>query len=347
MSNSPEVIVSTEEHDPAWDGFLAGHPAGRHEQTSLWGQIKSRSGWSVARVLLRTGSRIVAGGQVLYRRRAPGVSIGYMSHGPVLDAASSEHDELLCDSVISLVRKLRLKALALQAPRGHDRLTDLFEARGFLPNHVTSVIDTTAEIDLAQSEEEMLGRMKWWRRRDIRKAVASPLEFREGGRSDLPTFYELMQETCRRQGVSPNPSDLGFLQEMWDLFAPNGWIRLFLVELEGSPVSSTVALPFGARFWSWKVGWSGEHPKMQPSNLLNWESIRWAKREGYGFFDFMSVDRSLREPEATRPSDWTRTSAYYKDAFGPDIVALPTPQILFRPAVLQGGYRLLYRRKLA
>lgn len=350
ISKNPQVNLSTEQNEPAWDRFLVGQPAGRHEQTSLWAQIKARSGWSAVRVLLRSGLQIIGGGQLLYRRRAPWIGIGYMSHGPILERASGDHEQLLCESVVSVARELRLTALVLQAPRDHDRLTHLFADRGFLPNRVTPMIDTTAELDLTESEDGLLSRMRWWRRRDIRKALSSPLRFREGGRSDLPVFYKLMLETCRRQGVSPNPSDLDSVQAMWDLYEPNGWMKLFTVELDGSPVSSTLAVPFGDRFWSWKVGWSGEHGKMQPNNLLHWESIRWAKREGYRFFDFMSIDRSLMEPEtpsSPRPAGWTKTPGFYKLAFGPRIVALPTPLILFRPSILQSGYRLLYRRRLA
>lgn len=328
--------------DDGWDRFLEAHPWGRHEQTSRWGQLKQRQGWEALRAVARREGETVGGFQLLHRRRAPLVRIGYVSHGPVIAPDQPGLAPLLAEAVIAASRRLRLRALALQTPREHDPLTREFEQRGFFPDRLNRIIDTTAELDLTRDEAQLLAGMHRFRRRHIRRSANGPLEIAEGTRCDLGVFFNLMEATCRRQGVSPNPPDLGTLQELWDLYAGCGWLRLFLVQLDGQAVCAALAIPFGDRFWFWKIGWSGNHAELSPNDHLHWACIRWAREHGYRRFDFVGIDRHMRtiaDDAGPVAPELAKSPSFYKLGFGPTMVDLQPPLIWFRPAPLNLAYR--------
>ncbi len=77
-----------------------------------------------------------------------------------------------------------------------------------------------------------------------------------------------MLETCRRQGVSPNPPSEDVLKTMWQLFHPKGYLRLFFLQHRDELVSGGLAVTLGDRFLFWKIGWSGKHGNMKPNEAL-------------------------------------------------------------------------------
>src|SRR5512135_950965 len=74
-----------ENPDPrTWDDFV--RAAGGHLlQSTGWGELKSRFGWSALRLALEKDSALVAGAQVLFRRLPLGLCLGYVPRGPVVD----------------------------------------------------------------------------------------------------------------------------------------------------------------------------------------------------------------------------------------------------------------------
>jgi lipid II:glycine glycyltransferase (peptidoglycan interpeptide bridge formation enzyme) len=134
-----------------------------------------------------------------------------------------------------------------------------------------------------------------------------------------------MLETCKRQKVSPNPSNENFFHQLWASFAPRAYARLFLAEYEGELLSGIFAIPLGGVFKIWKIGWSGKHSDVKPNHLLHWEVMKLAKREGYRRLDFVGIDRKVAEMILQgRPfKEVASGSAFFKLAFGGKVELLP------------------------
>jgi len=85
QNSTLEAWVSPEPLDPQWDSFLELMPSGRHEQTSLWAQVKAMTGWRTIRVVLSANEQIQGGFQILWTNKPPLGRIGYISYGPVVN----------------------------------------------------------------------------------------------------------------------------------------------------------------------------------------------------------------------------------------------------------------------
>jgi len=210
-------------------------------------------------------------------------------------------------------------------------MSSYLSKKGLLPNlFFKHVINTTMRIDLSKSENELLRNMARTKRYNIRKGLSKEVDFREGIEADLPKFFDLMCETCRRQEVLPNPPNKDILQKMWRLFHPKGYFKLFFLIYQNEFVSGGVAITLGDRFLLWKIGWSGRYREIKPNDIFHWFMIKWAKEKGYRYFDFAGIDRKvalkmkLKEPLS---KEIIKTPTFFKMGFGGEIIYLPDARL--------------------
>jgi hypothetical protein len=131
-----------------------------------------------------------------------------------------------------------------------------------------------------------------------------------------------------------------------------GLVRLFVAELEGRTISAALNFPFGDTVRGWKIGWAGDHSECCPNDLLYWESIHWAKVNGYRCFDFVSIEKDLAQKmQQGDPVDWKSVEgpSKFKVGFGGTPVVLPKPYYRFYDPILRtlgqaGGSKLIESR---
>jgi hypothetical protein len=172
---------------------------------------------------------------------------------------------------------------------------------------------------------------------------------REGGFEDLDAFFSLMLATCHRQQVEPNPSSVEFLKILWEEFSPRGMVHLILAEYEGRTIAGALLIPFGDSVYFYKVGWSGEHPKLFSNKMVYWTAICWARQRGYRYFNMMGVDgelaRKIERGEALSEKEKNNPS-FFKMGFGGEARPLPQPYDFLPNGLLRFAYRHLGRRIL-
>jgi lipid II:glycine glycyltransferase (peptidoglycan interpeptide bridge formation enzyme) len=156
------------------------------------------------------------------------------------------------------------------------------------------------------------------------------LHLREGTRDDISVFFRLMKTTCERRNADPLYPDIDSFYRFWDAFYPMGWVRLFFVDYNEKPVCSAFGFSFGKIMFMYQFGWSGEHTHLQPSKVLYWKTIEWAKAAGFQYYDFVSVDTDVSKAiESGQPITEKLQSKYFygptiiKMAFGGQVVHLP------------------------
>ena len=166
--------------------------------------------------------------------------------------------------------------------------------------------------------------MRHGTRQGIRKGLERGLIARTGDESDLPAFHSLLVSTGKRRGFSPRPVD--YFRRMWRLFAPCGAIVLFLAERDGRAVSAELDIAFGDTLVAKRAGWSGEHSKLHPNELVVWTALNWARDRGLKYYDQEGLDpRLARDLVGGRKpcSKERRSPSWFKLGFGGEIVFLP------------------------
>jgi lipid II:glycine glycyltransferase (peptidoglycan interpeptide bridge formation enzyme) len=353
------VRVSTSFCDDEWDRFVAGSPHGFHEQTSLWAQVKAFYGWKPLRLTCSDQQGIIAGAQILVRTVRGGYRVGYASRGPVVPSDDPELIARIIDEICQAARKEKVTYLAIAPPYRGQSVETALRARGFRrkPESLPpgSVMSATLLIDLSHDLDSIHAQTRMQVRQHIRVAQRRGVVVREGGQEDVETFRRLMVSLCERRGVSPTPPERDFFENLWRVFAPRGWVRIFLAEVDGQPVAGNLVFAFGDTARIWKAGWSGEFADRRPNNLVQWEAMRWAKQNGFRYFDPMGIERPLAEQLLTGANiDWAGIAgpSNFKIGYGGAPVVLPETLYRFLSPWPQlfvsiGGQRLLESSRVA
>jgi hypothetical protein len=341
-----EVWLSPAIHDPWWDDFLRGTPCGQYQQSSLWSEYKAGEGWHHHRVVLTAAGSITGGFQILWKKIGPG-RIGYVSKGPVARPEGLAIIRHLAQLLRAVANELGLSALIVQQPDeasvelSTDTEVDLLQSNPMKVVEATYLVDTHEEIDAMQSK------MSPSLRRNLRKAHRQHGRVREATEADLPLFFELMAETCRRQGTKPNPGSLAAIQRLWAIFSRTNSIRITVAECNGAVPAAKLSLIFGQLVTVWKKGWDGSHGNWHPNELLEEESLAWSRSKGYRACDFCSFNRDaarkILDGVPVQANELSSRDEYHV-RFGGRPRLLP-PSLVFLPnPVLRWVYRHSYVR---
>ncbi len=325
--------------DPAWDAFLASVSGDHHAQTSRWGQLKASKRGGVVRLLTRRDGEIVAGAQIMLLRLPLLGSVGYIPRGPVVAEQDPEIVEPLLDALRKEAKHLGIRYLLMQPPDGEERLEQQMPDFGFLPSEFAPQPTATVKIDLERDCDALQSRMKKNTRRLIRHGISVGLTSREAIEDDLPIFHALLAASAERQGYAA--VSLEYLQSMWQLLAPPGWIKLFLVERDGEPIASQLVVAFGDTVVAKSIGWIGHDSSLGANQLLEWVVITWAKQAGYHYYDFEGIDSKLAKAALSgsgRVTPQSNGRTYFKLNYGGDIVFLPGGYEHLEPGLLRCVY---------
>ncbi len=134
-----------------------------------------------------------------------------------------------------------------------------------------------------------------------------------------------------------------YYTRLWNLFRPSENARLFISEFEGKPVSAQLVIAIGDTVIAKRIGWSGEHARLQPNIALDWATIRWAKANGFRRYDLEGIDRDAAEmclAGAKLPSSVADSPTGYKLRLGGDVLLLPETYCLWKHPLLGRAWEL-------
>jgi lipid II:glycine glycyltransferase (peptidoglycan interpeptide bridge formation enzyme) len=338
-----------------WDAFVASVPQGHPEQLHGWAAAEHLGGWDASWIVIRSGGAVVAGSQVLHRPVRRLGRTAYVRGGPVFGDGSRELRAALTDALNRWAALNKVRYLVVNAARSDAECEAQLRRVGFAPKPARLaprvLAKATLFIDLQDSPEKILSKMRREKRRKIRDARKSALTFREGGRADLPAFFDLLKITAAKRGCAPRPSSLAYLETLWDRLSAPHHMRLFMVELAGDPVCAGVVLPVADTVRFWRYGWNGEHAKLAPSAWLYWKLIEWSRAHGYRYVDIVQVDSELAAKIAGKSPLTAADRAHrlygptlFKTGFGGEVVRLPGPLCRFYPAWVNGLFHAMFSR---
>lgn len=334
--------IATTAEVPEWEAFLEEVPLGQFQQSAAWVGVKAVEGWDGLLMILKRDGRIAGGAQVLQKRTRLGW-LAFVNKGPVVTAGDAEVWGEALRQLVALQRRKGWRALLVQAPDGDATGVEPMRRLGFVEERLMNIIDSTLMIDLADGWEAVRGRFRRKARRNLRPVTDVPLTVVEGDEADLETFLELMRNTCRRQGVRPNPGRIEVLRAMWRNFHPRGRVHVPFVERQGRKVAGGLCFCFRDRVTFWKKGWDPEGGGSTVNFVLTAEVIRWAAEHGYRWLDFATLDRDIARSMARGedpPEDLTDRRDFFNLSFGGQAHLLPVPMIRLANPLAAVGYRL-------
>jgi peptidoglycan pentaglycine glycine transferase (the first glycine) len=307
-----------------WNALVASLPASHLLQTWEWAQVKASFGWkpmpfvwerlhepapassddtgaaesplAVAMVLRRS---------ILSRGFVRRLCVLYVPKGPVLEWTNESLRRRVLDDLQSLARQqgaILLKIdpdieigrgypgqAAAQDNRDGMLIQQELEHRRWLFSGDQIQFRNTVALDLLESEETLLERMKPKTRYNIRLAVKKGVTVRSGKLADLPGLYLMYAGTSNRDGFAIRKSD--YYAKVWETFlrptAGNNQpcAEALIAEVEGQAVAALFVFYFAGRAYYLYGMSSDAHREKMPNHLLQWEAIRHAKRHGCTVYD--------------------------------------------------------------
>jgi lipid II:glycine glycyltransferase (peptidoglycan interpeptide bridge formation enzyme) len=304
-------------------------------QTPAWGELKSAFGWDAARV--QVGTLWV---QILFRKLPLGYTIAYIPKPARRlfgkNTALGEEVDRVCKARKAIFLKVEPDEWEAEDQLDYQlsgwRIGDPIQPR------------RTILVDLRDSEEAILARMKQKTRYNIRLAGRKGVTVRAW--DDVDAFYEMMQVTGGRDGFGVHSRE--YYREAYRLFVPRGAAELLVAEYEGKPLSAVMVFISGNRAWYLYGASNNEERNRMPTYLVQWEAMRWAKNHGADLYDLYGVpdkDEEHLEKHFTGTQNKEGLWGVYrfKRGFGGEVKrAVETLDRVYKP-FLYAAYRTVKR----
>ncbi len=264
-----------------WNQFLVFQPNAHLLQTGEWGELKSAFGWKAARIIKGN-----VGVQILFRKLPLGFTIGYLPK-PTFSNQLPFLDQELWREIDAVCKKNRAIFLKIEPDLWQDiELNDLPITNYQLqmsPHNIQP--PRTIIVDIKDSEEEILARMKQKTRYNIRLAEKKGVTVRSW--DDIEAFHNMMLLTGERDGFGVHSRE--YYQRAYDLLRPKQMGELLLAEYEGKSLAALFVARNGSRAYYLYGASTNEERNRMPTYLLQWEAMKWAKARGGEEYDLWGV----------------------------------------------------------
>jgi lipid II:glycine glycyltransferase (peptidoglycan interpeptide bridge formation enzyme) len=293
-----------------WNQWLKLHPGAHLLQQGEWGALKAEFGWTPVRIAAGE-----SGVQVLFRELLLGFSLAYIPKGPVgVDWAD------LWSEVDAACRQRRAVFLKVEPDDWEDQFAaeDALRGLGFKSSIHNLQPPRTAVIDISDSEDEILARMKQKTRYNIR--LAGRKEVLVEPSDDLSAFTALMAVTGERDAFGVHAPE--YYRRAYELFHPLGMCELFIASYQGQPLAGIMVFARGERAWYFYGASNNIERNRMPAYLVQWEGIRWAKEKGCKTYDLWGIpdaDEETLEDQFTDRSDGLWGVYRFKRGFGGEV----------------------------
>ncbi|MBN2257034.1 MAG: peptidoglycan bridge formation glycyltransferase FemA/FemB family protein [Anaerolineaceae bacterium] len=288
-----------------WDESIKDLPGAHLLQTREWASIKAPIGWQPLPCIWIDDSGVCQAACMILKRRIriiPKVmeaSILYAPKGPLVDW----HDQELTTRILSDLKQIAHEeksifikvdpdvTVATGLPGSEDEV--VFSNAKDIQNNLQQLgwrysrdqvqFRNTIIIDLAQSDNQILERMKQKTRYNIHLSERKGVVVRQGDLKDAPMLSKMYAETALRNGFAVR--ERRYFEHVWkDLFEA-GMLQFLIAEYEQEPIAGLVLFHFSRRAYYFYGMSSETHRETMPTYLLQWEAIKAARKLGCEIYD--------------------------------------------------------------
>jgi len=294
-----------------WHTVLASLPLAHPLQSWVWGQFKSRWGWTMEAVAYQENAHgpTVAAALIL-KRKIPYTpfSLWYTPKGPVVDYENSTLRTAILADLQSYARRSGAIALKIDPdvaqaegsdeieplPLGTNFISELKTAGWQLSNEQIQFRNTVF-IDLDMAESEIMKKWKQKTRYNTRLAVKKGVTVRAGTADDFPLIYQLYAETAERDNFLIRPE--AYYLDIWRAFYDAGMCLPHIAEYEGEPLAAVITVTYGDLALYMYGASNGKERNRMPTYQLQWEAMKWAKSQGCTIYDMWGAPDKFNEDD--------------------------------------------------
>lgn len=275
------------------DAFCEKHENGHFLQTSLWGKVKND--WKWFGVICRNDGGEITGTMAVLLRKISKLPyhMMYAPRGPVCAFNDKETFSALIAAAKEEGKKYNAYELKIDKDVPYENeeyraiaLAEGFKFKGRTINFEDYQCRCVIRIHLnGRTEDEVFAAFHSDHRRKIRQALKNNVEIKIHGSEMAETFYQLMKETCERDGFDLRSA--AYFARILDCFGDKA--RLYMAYYEGRPIAGAISVLWGDKVWYFYGASSNSDRNVMPNYLLQWEMIKWSIEASCRIYDFRGV----------------------------------------------------------
>ncbi len=310
-----EVRPITEQN--IWEDFVLNYHPNFLLQSWAWGKFAQKQGRQVFRLGLRQDQRLI-GAALFTKVTSKRANYLECQGGPLLDWDRPEVFSELLRYLKELAHAEAVDFLRIRPPLFYSQSwRQFFRNQGFWLAPMYFPAEHTLLLDLTQSEEDLLSRMRKNTRYGIRRADREGVKvqrFSHRENSDelgtaLNSFFELYQTTVKRQKFTPY--NYQYFNNEVEAFTTDNRVTIFLARWNKPVVSGAIVLFYGDFAYYHHAASLPTNPDVYAPHRVIWEVIKEAKRRGCKQLDLWGV--APKEASAKHPRS---RLTFFKEGYG-------------------------------
>ncbi|CAN5907245.1 peptidoglycan bridge formation glycyltransferase FemA/FemB family protein [soil metagenome] len=275
-----------------WNDWLQDSPAGGHVfQSYEWGEFKRNLGWTPLRIVLEREGEIVGCGQfLLYKTTPVPGALMYSPKGPWLPWDDEAAVRAFFEGVRKIAEEHGVHTVKIEPEilETQEDTKSLLGELGFQKFRWDLNFKTTMVVDLEPAEEDLLANMKKDTRYGVRRAGREEVQVVEDNSAEArEDFWRMFEQTAERKAFWYRPREYQFAA--WQSMYDTERAHLFFAAHEGERLAGAISYMFGEKCWYIQAAAVDYKRNLQPTYLLQWEIMRWAKQNGATCYDMMAV----------------------------------------------------------
>jgi lipid II:glycine glycyltransferase (peptidoglycan interpeptide bridge formation enzyme) len=331
-----------------WDRLVDAAPGSDVAQLSSWARFREGYGYQPLYLFVFESDTLLGGAQILHRRVPAIGELGYVPYGPVITGPDHIRPDVLdtTNSALAELARRRFRMLFVQPPRAAHEISHHLTTLGFRASAADLAPAGSVHIDLDPDEDDLRKMVSKSQRRRVSKWAELGVEVRVGDHDDIPLLARMLADSAAHRGFEA----LGepYLRGLYGALSETARAVLFVGEVGSRPVAASLATLCGATVRARIYGMHRceETRRLRVPAAVEWETIRWAKHNGYRWYDLGGLGETpLRTLVDGAPADhatWDGADRF-KLQFGGTAYRYPTPVEMIRPWPLRLAYDLSRR----
>lgn len=285
-----EIVQVGDELKEHWDSFIESNSAdGGLLQSWLWGDFQKSLDNKVFRLGVINGDGQLQAAATVVKYELPlEYNYLYCPRGPIINALKIQDLNSLFAEIKKIAKEEKSFLIRVDPPWVLGNENRLIEV-GFRKGENEIQPKCSFVVDITKSEEELLNSMKQKTRYNIGLAQRKEVKVRISSEvADIEAFWQLVKQTSERDSFHPHPKE--HYKKMFEIFSPNGTIKLFLAEYDGKIIAANMVSFFGQVCTYLHGASANMYRETMAPYLLQWEAIIEAKKLGFKYYDFGGVN---------------------------------------------------------
>lgn len=280
-------------------------------QSWNWGEFEKEMGNRIIRLGFYQEENLLAAVQLIFVYAKRGKFL-HARNGPMIhDWSDKELVNKIINSIKDLANKHKMDFCRISplVPYNDEAVAYLKKQGGVF----SQIHDVDAEItwilDLNQTEEEILENMRKNTRYSINKAKRDGVEIEVSEQiEDLKKFWPIYQDTVTRNNWSAY--NFSYIEKEFEQFIQDKETTMFLAKYQDKYIAASIFIYQNNEVYYHHSGTLSEYRKVPAAYLLQWESIKYAKRIGCTKYNFFGISRD------DNPNHPWQGLTFFKKGFG-------------------------------